>query len=195
MLTALQGGDMYYADIRSRLSLEGGMPWRRFERILVTANRAIIFLMMTVMATLVFTNVITRYVFNFSIIWAEEVSQYLMIWIAYLGAGLAMREGRHVAIEILQDRLPRPLGRTLRMAVGALVLGFLGVVTVLGFRFAAFAWPQETPVLNISLGIPYLAIPIGAMLFAVHLLLAFRGYVEKQYTPGYPLEELSGEEA
>lgn len=171
------------------------MPWGRFEQVLVTANRVIIFLMMAVMATLVFTNVITRYVFNFSIIWAEEVSQYLMIWIAYLGAGLAMREGRHVAIEMFQDRLSRILAKRLRMVVGALVLAFLGVVTVLGFQFVAFAWQQETPVLNISLGIPYLAVPLGTILFAAHLLLMFRNYVDKEFQPGVSLEDLSGEEA
>ena len=171
------------------------MPEKRFERYLVAANRAIIFLMMAVMATLVFVNVITRYVFNFSIIWAEEVSQYLMIWIAYLGAGLALREGRHVAVEMLQDRLPKALGRRLRMAVGGLVFLFLGVVTVLGFQFAAFVWSQETPVLNISLGIPSLAIPTGTLLFALHLVLMFRNYVGKQYAPGQILEDLAGKEA
>jgi TRAP-type C4-dicarboxylate transport system permease small subunit len=175
-------------------SPEVGMPWGRLEHILVTTNRVIILVMMAVMASLVFTNVITRYIFNFSIMWAEEVSQYLMIWIAYLSAGLAMREGRHVAIEVLQDRLPGVLAMRLRMLVGALVLAFLGVVTVLGFQFVAFAWQQETPVLNISLGIPYLAVPIGAMLFALHFLLMFRNYVRKHYAPGYILEELSGEE-
>jgi len=171
------------------------MPGRPFERYFVAANRGVIFLMMAVMATLVFVNVVTRYVFNFSIIWAEEVSQYLMIWIAYLGAGLALREGRHVAVEMLQDRLPTALGRRLRMAVGGLVLIFLGVVTVLGFQFAVFVWNQETPVLNISLGIPSLAIPIGALLFAAHLVLMFRNYVGKQYAPGQILEDLSGKEA
>src|SRR5512137_3218970 len=165
----------------------------RFERYLVAANRAIIFLMMALMATLVFVNVIARYVFNFSIIWAEEVSQYLMIWIAYLGAGLALREGRHVAVEMLQDRLPTALGRRLRMAVGGLVLIFLGVVTVLGFQFAVFVWSQKTPVLNISLGIPSLAIPIGTLLFALHLLLMFRRYTDKQFVRGHVLEDLSGE--
>jgi TRAP-type C4-dicarboxylate transport system permease small subunit len=171
------------------------MPESRFERYLVAANRAIVFAMMAVMATLVFVNVVARYVFNFSIIWTEEVSQYLMIWIAYLGAGLALREGRHVAVEMLQDRLPTALGRRLRMAVGGLVLIFLGVVTVLGFQFAAFVWNQETPVLNISLGIPSLAIPIGTLLFALHLILMFRNYVGKQYAPGQILEDLSGKEA
>ena len=169
------------------------MPESRFERYLVAGNRAIVFTMMAVMATLVFVNVITRYVFNFSIIWAEEVSQYLMIWIAYLGAGLALREGRHVAVEMLQDRLPAALGRRLRMAVGGLVLIFLGVVTVLGFQFAVFVWNQETPVLNISLGIPSLAIPIGSLLFAAHLVFMFRNYADRRYVPGVVLEDLSGE--
>jgi TRAP-type transport system small permease protein len=170
------------------------MPESRFERYVVAVNRAIIFLMMAVMATLVFVNVITRYIFNFSIIWAEEVSQYLMIWIAYLGAGLALREGRHVALEMLHDRLPVALGRKVRMVVGSLLLAFLGAVTVLGFQFAVFVWNQETPVLNISLGIPSLAIPIGALLFALHLVLMFRQYADRRYAPGYVLEDLSGEE-
>jgi len=170
------------------------MPGGRFERYLVATNRAIIFIMMAVMATLVFVNVIARYVLNFSIIWAEEVSQYLMIWIAYLGAGLALREGRHVALELLHDCLPGALGRKVRMGIAGLVLVFLGAVTVLGFQFAVFVWGQETPVLNISLGIPSLAIPIGALLFAVHLVFMFRNYAERRYVPGYVLEILSGEE-
>lgn len=169
------------------------MPESRFERYLVAANRAAIFLMMAAMTTLVFINVVARYVFGVSIIWAEEVSQYLMIWIAYLGAGLALREGRHVALEMLHDRLSAALSRKVRMVVGSLILAFLGMVTVLGFQFVVFVWQQETPVLNISLGIPSLAIPIGSLLFAVHLVLMFRNYADRRFTPGYVLEDLSGE--
>jgi TRAP-type transport system small permease protein len=80
------------------------------------------------------------------------------------------------------------------MGIAGLVLVFLGAVTVLGFQFAVFVWGQETPVLNISLGIPSLAIPIGALLFAVHLVFMFRNYAERRYVPGYVLENLSGEE-
>ncbi|HSD51581.1 MAG TPA: TRAP transporter small permease [Candidatus Methylomirabilis sp.] len=167
------------------------MALSRFEQTLVTANRAIVFLMMAVMATLVFTNVITRYLFNFSIIWAEEVSQYLMVWIAFLGAGLALRQGRHVAVEMFQERLRPPLGRALRAAIAGMILVFLAVLTVLGFQFVAFAWIQETPVLNISLGIPYLAVPIGALLFVLHLCFVFRSYVQRQFEPVHVLDELA----
>jgi TRAP-type C4-dicarboxylate transport system permease small subunit len=170
------------------------MPESRFERYLLAANRAAIFLMMAVMATLVLINVVARYVFGVSIIWAEEVSQYLMIWIAYLGAGLALREGRHVALEMLHEGLPAALSRKVRMVIGGLTLGFLGMVTVLGFQFVVFVWSQETPVLNISLGIPSLAIPIGALLFAVHLVLMFRNYADRRFAPGVVLEDLSAED-
>ncbi len=169
---------------------EGG-----FERWLVAVNKAIIFVMMAAMTTLVFVNVIARYMFNYSIIWAEEISQYLMIWIAYLGAGLALREGRHVALEIVHDRLRPAMSRQVRMVIAGLILAFLGTLTVLGFQFSMFVWDQETPVLNISLGIPTLAIPIGCLLFAVHLILMFRNYADRQFVAGHILEDLSGEEA
>ena len=38
---------------------------------------AVLLLIMTVMA---FTQVITRYVFSFTIIWLEEATRYCMIW-------------------------------------------------------------------------------------------------------------------
>ena len=130
----------------------GGMAG--FERILLAANRGLIVGMMAAMVALVFANVVSRYVFNYSIIWAEELSQYLMVWITFLGAGLAMREGRHVSVQMLQDALPPRLVRGARISVEFIILGFLAALVVLGVMFVRFAWDQETPVMNIPTGIP-----------------------------------------
>lgn len=151
-----------------------------FERILLAGNRGLIIAMMALMAALVFANVVSRYVFNYSIIWAEELSQYLMVWITFLGAGLAMREGRHVAVEMLQNALPQPMARAARVIVVIAVLAFLATLVVLGAMFASFAWDQETPVMNIPTGIPYLAVPIGALLFLVHMAFISRDYLNKR---------------
>ena len=150
------------------------------ERILLAGNRGLIIAMMAAMVALVFVNVVSRYIFNYSIIWAEELSQYLMVWITFLGAGLAMREGRHVAVEMLQDALPRPLARAARLFVIAAILAFLATLVVLGAMFANFAWEQETPVMNIPTGIPYLAVPIGAALFFVHMAFISGDYLHKR---------------
>lgn len=153
---------------------------RRLERAFVLLNQGLVMLMMMTMAALVFTNVVTRYVFGFSINWSEEFSRYLMIWVAYLGGGLAMREGRHVAIEYLQGLLPPRLAPYARAAVGILILAFLVALTVLGWQLSQFAWRQRTPVLGLPQGAVYLALPIGAALFGLHLLLIARDYVRQQ---------------
>lgn len=165
-----------------------------FERVMVAVNRWIVIAMMAVMATLVFMNVVSRYIFNHSIIWAEEVSQYLMVWVAFLGAGLALRQGRHVAIEILQDRLPSIARRMTRHLVALLLIVFMGVLIVLGFQFTRFAWDQETPVLNIPLGIPYMAVPIGALLLLIHLFFLYRAYIDGRYDVPESLEAEIDEE-
>jgi TRAP-type C4-dicarboxylate transport system permease small subunit len=151
------------------------------ERWFVALNRFAVVLLMALMVALVFANVVTRYVFNYSIIWAEELSQYLMVWIAYIGAGLALREGRHVSVDIGQDLLP-PAGRTaLRFVVALLVLAFMATLTVLGVQFAQFAWDLETPVMQAPLGLAYAAVPVGAAIFCVHFLFFFRDFVLKRY--------------
>ena len=147
----------------------------------VRANEAVVVAMGAVMVVLVLVNVFCRYLLNFSLVWAEEVSQYLMVWVCFLGAGLALRQGRHVAVELLQDKLPAT-GRTgLRWGLLAGVLGFLLCTTVLGVMFAWFAREMETPVLNISMAWPYAAVPIGCLLVAIHLVLVARAYVAGEH--------------
>jgi TRAP-type C4-dicarboxylate transport system permease small subunit len=147
----------------------------------VTLNQWLVIALMATMATLVFVNVVSRYVFNYSIIWVEELTQYQMIWIAYLGAGLALREGRHVAVDTLQDLLSPRLRRHLRLLIWLALVAFLLALTILGFQIAAFTWNQETPVMNIPTGIPYLAIPIGAAVFLLHALGFWREFVERRF--------------
>ena len=153
---------------------------RRLERAFVWLNQGLVTLMMMTMATLVFTNVVTRYVFGFSLNWAEETSRYLMIWVAYLGAGLAMREGRHVAIEYLQGLLPERMAPYARGVVALLILAFMVTLGILGVQIAQFAWRQRTPVLGLPQGAVYLAIPIGAGLFVVHFLIVLRDYLRQK---------------
>ncbi len=151
----------------------------RLETLFVRLNQGLVVVMMAAMATLVFTNVVTRYVFDFSLNWAEELSRYLMIWVAYLGAGLAMREGRHVAIEYVQGLLPARFAPVARALVALIILAFLVVLAKLGIDIVQFAWRQRTPVLGWPQGVVYLAIPVGAVLFGLHFLLILRDWLRQ----------------
>ncbi len=147
------------------------------ERLFVQANRWVLIALLAVMAALVITNVISRYVFSHSFPWVEEVTRYMMIWTAFLGAGPALRVGGHIAIETLPNALPAHLARCLRAGLVLLMAVTLLLLMWLGVDYAQFGWEQESPVLGWSLGKIYLAIPVGAALTLVHLLLVARRWV------------------
>ncbi len=161
---------------------------RRLEDAYLRINRLLVGLMMGAMFVFVFTNVVTRYGFGFSIAWSEEISSFLMIWVTFLGAGLALREGRHVAIDFLQDHMPEGARRILRIALGLVILAFFCLLVFYGIQFVIFGWSKLTIVTLIPRGIPYLAVPIGAAMFALHLLFIFPRFVERDW------EALHGEE-
>ena len=153
----------------------------RLEHGFVRLNQALIVALMASMAVLVFLNVVMRYVFNQSIFWVEEFTQIQMIWVAYLGAGLALREGRHVAVDMLQDLLPAPLRRAARLCIALALALFLLTLAVLGVQIALFTWSQETPAMGLPAGLPYLGIPIGAAAMLLHLLLFWRQFVAREF--------------
>jgi TRAP-type C4-dicarboxylate transport system permease small subunit len=153
----------------------------KFDRFFVRANQILIGVMMLLMFVLVFINVLGRYGIGKSWAAAEEISTFLMIWVTYLGAGLALREGRHAAIDMFQDKLPVGLRRTVRALLGVVILAFFAVLAWLGVRMSIFGWSQETIATQMPTGIPYLAIPLGAIMFCMHLALTFKDWTDKRW--------------
>ena len=148
-----------------------------FERLFVAANRWILIAILAAMSVLVFANVVLRYLTTESIVWSEEVARHLMIWLAFLGSGLVLRYGGHIAIENLQDALPAPLARGLRGAIAAGLLAFFGLMTWAGWIYVERGMVQTTSSTQIPFGYVYAAMPIGFALMAVHLLLVLRRFV------------------
>jgi TRAP-type C4-dicarboxylate transport system permease small subunit len=146
------------------------------DRWLLAFNRWLVVAMLAAMALMVFANVALRYLTDQSILWVDETSRYTMIWLVFIGAGLVLRHGGHVGIDTLALRLPRA-ATTIRGLIVALLLGFSGVMTVVGVRYETLTWAQTTPVLQIPVGAVYLAMPIGFALLILHLLLMARAYV------------------
>ena len=166
----------------------------KFDRFFVRANQAVIGVMMLAMFVLVFINVLGRYGIGKTWAAAEEISTFLMIWVAYLGAGLALREGRHAAIDMLQDKLPPGWRRFLRVCLGLVMLVFFGVLAWLGIRMSIFGWSQETIATQIPTGIPYLAIPLGALIFCMHLVLTFKDWMDRRWEEVVIPDETAGVE-
>lgn len=149
----------------------------RIEHALVACNRWLLILMLLVMACIVFANVVLRYTSGDSIVWAEEVARHLMIWSTFLGAGLVLRFGGHVAIDSLHHVVGDSGARLVR---GLIVVGMGAFFLVMAWFSVQYVWAtrfQTTPATDISFSWVYSAMPAGFVLLFVHLLFIARGYI------------------
>ena len=114
------------------------------------------------MSVIIFTNVVLRYVTSDSLEWAEEVARHMMIWLTFLGAGPVLRYGGHIAVENLQDALPRAGAIALRAVVALLLFAFFGFMVWYGLLYMERTQFQTTAVTQIPFAYIYSAMPSAA---------------------------------
>ena len=66
-----------------------------------------LFAVLSVMATVMATNVFCRFLLKFSIYWADELAQSLLVWLTFLGAAVAIRESSHYSFDAIQNKIQR----------------------------------------------------------------------------------------
>ena len=147
-----------------------------FDKWLIRINRWAVQWILAAMAVMVFANVALRFLTDNSILWVEELSRYLMIWLTFIGAGLVLRYGGHIGIDNLQENFPK-YAKAMRVVIFAIMMAFFVFMVMVGVRYSLFTWGQSTPVMEIPVGAVYLAMPIGFALLIVHGLIMMRGYV------------------
>jgi TRAP-type C4-dicarboxylate transport system permease small subunit len=134
---------------------------------------AISVLMLAAYFVAVLLQVFYRYVLNDSIFWAEEFVRASMIWGVMLASALVAASRNHIRVELLEDWLP-PMGRRVVIFMAnALSLGFCLILAYAGVELVNRTWFQLSPMLEIPKWWVYVAIPVGAVLEALLMLLTW----------------------
>ena len=103
-----------------------------------------------VLCTVVFGEVVARYVFNRPYFWSEEVTVYTFTWVAFLGSAMALRDNRHIGISYFVSLLPLLAQRVVAIIADLIVLAFLGLLLVQSVKFCL----MNHSVASIALQIP-----------------------------------------
>lgn len=117
-----------------------------------------------------FLQVCFRYLLNSSLLWAEEVGIYAMVWLTFLGSSLLLREWGHIGITVLLRRASHPVRVALLFAIEALMLLFLVFLAYYGTTTAVFGFSRRSPSMGFSTWWLKLAIPVGAVLMTLNLV-------------------------
>ncbi|HXI60043.1 MAG TPA: TRAP transporter small permease [Polyangia bacterium] len=109
-------------------------------------------LCISLMAIMVFGNVVLRYVFNSGITISEEASRMLFIWLTFLGAIVAMKDKAHIGVDTLVKHLP---------VLGKKICAILSDILVLACCVLFFKGSYHQTVINISVKAPVTELPMA----------------------------------
>ena len=132
----------------------------------------IVSLALFVLTALVFTQVVSRYLFNSPFSWTEEMARILFVWICFMGTFLALKTKGHIAVETLMNRFFNAEARSYVSATADfLILYYCAYLAVMGCVMIQKTAEDLTPVLLIPFSYLYAAIALSGILMTAYLLV------------------------
>jgi TRAP-type C4-dicarboxylate transport system permease small subunit len=141
---------------------------RILDRHLAKLVDAMAIIILVFLVAMIFASVLSRYVLNFSLAWAEELAGLAFVWLTMLGSITAMRKRSHMAINFLLDRLPPAKQRWMSLYIHAAIVFFLGVIVWQGTTIFRETLSDYSAVLRLRIGWYYLSLPVCGSLMMLY---------------------------
>ncbi len=126
---------------------------------------------LSLMLIIIFTQVVTRYIFNYTFDWSEESARFLFVWTVFLGSALIIGEKGHMAVKLLSDKLKNTLaGAVLNIFIQLCSLVFISILIVQGSKMSRVMMFQTSPALGIPMGYVYSIIPVTGILMLLYFI-------------------------
>lgn len=125
------------------------------------------------MAVNTIANVISRFVFNHSIIFAEELNSIFILLVTFAGLGYAARHGRHIRMSAISDAMPDRVRKILMIvitgvtAVLLLILAWYAVQYIISMQSKGRVYPA----LGFPVYVSYLWVPVGLFVSGIQYAL------------------------
>ena len=129
----------------------------------------LIVIMLGLMVVITGAQIVCRTWFT-ALSWSDEVTRYLLIWSTFLGATCVYRHSGHISITLVQDTLPKPVGKALRVAVQVICFVLFTVLLVFSVQYCGKLKKTATA-LPIKMKYVYLCIPISMAINMLHSLV------------------------
>jgi TRAP-type C4-dicarboxylate transport system permease small subunit len=109
--------------------------------------------------------------------WVEEVGEWSLAWLTFVGAAVGIRRGIHFSVHLLIERFPVPLRCAVVVGHCVLMVAFGALVAVYGWQVAELNSQSFSPALVLNLRWLYLSSVAGGVLMVVYGLIALSDVV------------------
>jgi C4-dicarboxylate transporter DctQ subunit len=147
-------------------------PMKSLARVLGWIEDVLCAIALGSVAIIICGQVVSRYVFNYTPSWSEELSRYLIVWTIFIGTAVGVRKNIHIGVDAFIRLAPpwmKKVFEVLLNLIGAVVSAYLIYLSVL-FIQDTIEYEQLSPAMQIPMYLPYLAMPVGLSFSVVHFL-------------------------
>jgi tripartite ATP-independent transporter DctM subunit len=124
-------------------------------------------LLVTAETLILFSGVVARYAFHVPLVWSDELASILFMWLAMLGAVVALRRGSHMRMTAFVGQAGSSWADFFNALAVVAPLTFLVLAFPPAFDYAYEERLITTPALEVSNAFRAAALPIGFALMAV----------------------------
>ncbi len=141
------------------------------DRILATVAG----LILVTIAGVVILQILGRLVLPAAPVWTEELSRYLFIMMIAVSAGLVMRRGKHISLELFHHRFGVRGACLYQLLISVVLVGFAWLIVPYAWQYASIGAFQTSPALKVSMQWVFGA---TVVLFAMVILYGVIGAIE-----------------
>ena len=127
----------------------------------------------------VFLQVLFRYLLRQPLFWSEELPRYLLIWMCFLAAALAQKQDAHINITLCLAPLSTRARQVLKILTDVIILVFLWILIYSGSLVTSITAHHRSTALQLPMGLVYAALPVGAILMSLYLVLQIADSVRR----------------
>ena len=126
-----------------------------------------------IMAANTIANVCGRYIFHRSICFSEELNEFLIVFVTFMGLGYVTRKGIHIRISVVYDLLPQRFRKAMMIIISATTAVMMGTLAWYAFEYVqkVAIRGRVTPALQLPLYLTYIWVIIGLFLAALQYFL------------------------
>jgi TRAP-type C4-dicarboxylate transport system permease small subunit len=149
------------------------------------------------MAINTIANVVSRFIFNHSIIFAEELNSTFILLVTFAGMGYAARHGRHIRMSAIYDQMPDKVRKTLMTVIVAVTAFFMLFLAYYSVQYIVniYSKGRIMPVLGVPVYVIYLWVPVGFFITGIqYALTAVKNLKEKEIYLSTNLKEHEAQE-
>src|SRR5271154_3763795 len=161
------------AGVTPAQAMRGGMRHAAFaaDRMIGTFVEFVGAALVLAETCILFAGVVSRYVFNSPLLWTDELATFLFLWLAMVGAVVALRRDGHMRLTTFATWVGPEWGGWLGTIAELAVIVFVLEILVPAHQFLEVQRSVELIALHISDGYRVVAILVGAGLIATVALL------------------------